>query len=441
MKTTSSRLRALSCTAAFATAALAAYADFEMPKIDVELKGQVYVENTDFGASQDRKGSRTDLHFQRLRLTVTGMMDEVWGFKFQTCGNVGTSKQGSLGYGLVAQDVDWNDRDIRIIDGYAIANFSEALNLKVGLTKIPLTRANLDDCFAPLTLDRSMFVYSAYGSSPAKFSRDIGAVAWGTFIEEKLKYFAGVFQGREGMTRSTHPFSGATVTSSIEPESSLEYVGRVHYSFFDPEPGSGYAGTYFGELNILTVGLGFAYEAQAVYRNVSPTGVVTGDDTVDYTALAADFMFERPVGNGVITATAQYLKTDFDDGYKTNFNAGDRLANITGMNGQKNGWFAKGAYTLPQTFGREGRLQPYVVYEDWKFAHLLGIDNQKITQSGLGLNYYVKGQRVRLTVEYLKTEFDKPTGLIGGRVNPTTFAPLDKFESYNTIRLMLQIVI
>ena len=215
MNTTPSKLRTLLSVAALAVAP--SLPAMEIPKIDVELKGQVYVENTDYGIGQDRMGSRTDLHFQRLRLTVTSMLDETWGFKFQTCGNVGTSKQGSLGYGLTAQDVDWNDRDVRIIDGYVIGNFSDALNTKIGLTKIPLSRANLDDCFAPLTLDRSMYTYSAYGSSPAKFSRDIGAVVWGSFNEEKLKYFAGAFQGREGYTRTTHPFSGATVTE-VDPK-------------------------------------------------------------------------------------------------------------------------------------------------------------------------------------------------------------------------------
>ncbi len=197
--------------------------------LQIELKGQIYAETTDFGAGLDRTGARTDIHFQRMRLTATGMLDQKFGFKFQTCGACGTTKQGSLGYGVTAQDVDANDRDIRIIDAYAIANFSSAFNLKVGLTKLPLTRANLDDCFAPLTLDRSMFVYTAYGTSPAKFSRDFGAVAWGGNGNDRVRYFAGIFQGREGLTKMAHPFSGATVTSSIEPTNAFEYVGRVHY--------------------------------------------------------------------------------------------------------------------------------------------------------------------------------------------------------------------
>ena len=166
------------------------------------------------------------------------------------------------------------------------------------------------------------------------------------------------------------------------------------------------------------------------------------DETADYTAYAADMLFEYPTkAAGTFTVNAQYLKTDFEDAYKTNFNAGDRLANITGLNGQKDGWFAKAGWILPVKLGPQGLLQPYGIYESWKFAHLLGIDGQQITQYGGGLNYYVRQQNVRMTMEYLKTEFDKPTGLIGGRVDPTTFAPVDKWTKYGTFRLMLQVVI
>jgi hypothetical protein len=421
------------------TLATSAPALAQSPTIDFEIKGQVFVESTDFGTGLDRQGARTDIHFQRLRLVATGKLNDVWGFKFQTCGNCGTSKQGALGYGVTAQDTDWNDRDIRIIDGYATADFAEQFRLKIGLTKLPLTRANLDDCFSPLSQDRSFFVYSAYGSSPAKFSRDFGVVAWGGFNDDKLRYYIGAFQGREGVVKTTHPFSGATVTSSIEPQNSFEYVGRVHYAFLDAEPGAGYQGSYLGDLKVFTIGAGFAYEPKAVFKNVTAAGAVTNDETVDYTAFSADMMFEYPTSAGTVTATAQYLKTDFEDAYKTNFNGGDRLTNITGINGQKDGYYIKAAYMFPGTIGAEGRLQPYFLYEDWTFAHLLGINEQTIKQVGGGLNYYVHGQKVRLTGEYLKTEFGTATGFIGARVDPTTFAPLDKVKDYGSFRLMLQV--
>ena len=60
--------------------------------IQMDLKGQFYIENTDFGSGPNGTSSRTDMHFQRTRLTITGMYDEVWGMKFQTCGNCGSTK-------------------------------------------------------------------------------------------------------------------------------------------------------------------------------------------------------------------------------------------------------------------------------------------------------------------------------------------------------------
>ena len=45
--------------------------------------------------------------------------------------------------------------------------------------------------------------------------------------------------------------------------------------------------------------------------------------------------------------------------YRTNFNAGDRLANITGLNGQKKGGYIKAAYILPVKLHGEGLIQPY----------------------------------------------------------------------------------
>jgi len=411
----------------------------QSPTINFEIKGQIFVERTDFGTGQDRQGSRTDIHFQRLRLVANGQFNDIWGFKFQTCGNCGTSKSGALGYAVTAQDTDWNDRDIRVIDAYATADFSEQFRMKIGLTKLPITRANLDDCFAPLSQDRSFFVYTAYGTSPAKFSRDLGAVIWGGFNDDKLRYYLGAFQGREGITKTTHPFSGATVTSTIEPSSAFEYTGRVHYALLEAEPGSGYSGSYLGDMKVLTIGGGFAHESNAVYKNVASTGALLDSATVDYNALAADFMFEYPTKAGTVTATAQYLKTDFQDAYLTNMNAGDRLVNITGLNGQKNGYYVKGAYLFPGKLGKEGMVQPYFLYEDWKFAHLLGINNQTVTQTGVGVNYYVHRQNVRLTAEYLDTEFGTETGFLGARVDPVTFAPIDKLKSYGTFRLMLQV--
>jgi len=416
--------------------------------LQIDLKGQIYLENTSYGGGIKGDESRTDIHFMRNRISLTGMLDETWGYKFQTCGNTGTTKN-TLGYALSDQDTNGNDRDVRVIDAYGIANFNPALNLKVGLTKIPLTRANLDDCFAPLSQDRSMFVYSAYGTSPAKFARDLGGVATGRFFDDKLTYFAGIFQGREGSSTVVNPLGGATYTSSNAPKTMLEYVGRLTYDFMDSEGGSGYQGTYFGEKNVLNIGVGMAYQPKAAYKYGAATpGINTSNnvygatlqngnaDTVDYTAYAVDFMYEQKLPAGVITATGQYLKVDFENAWQTNTNPGDHLAVVAGLNGQKEGGYGKLAYILPLTIGKAGKLQPYAMYEYWEFARVLGVNHQIINQPGGGINYYVLGDnRVRLTVEYLRTDFNTPTQLpVGG----TTV--VQGVKGYDTFRTMLQLV-
>jgi len=428
-----------------------ASAVFAGPRIDVgeeggyiqlDLKTQVYMENTDIGSGPTGQSDRTDVHFQRNRLSLTGMLDEVWGMKFQTCGNASTTKS-PVGY-TFSQVNDSNDRDVRIIDAYVIGNFDEALNMKLGLTKIPLSRANLDDCFAPLSLDRSNFVYMPFGGSAIKFTRDTGLVFWGSFIGEKLKYWAGALEGREGVFKWSAPGQTvlplpATATSSPEPKSSLEYVARLHYAFLDPEQGSGYEGTYFGEKKIFTIGVGAAYEPDAIYSHVTYSALtdrstLNTQDTVDYTAYAADLMFEYPFDIGMVTLNSQYLKVDFKNAYLTNANPADRNTIIAGLNGQKEGGYGKLAYMLPMTIGKEGRLQPYVFFEHWKFAHLLGVNGQKIEQQGAGINYYVRKQNVRATLEYIDTEFDKETTLFG-------FTDSTKVKDFRTVRLMVQIVI
>lgn len=461
------------CAVALAATMLCAGAAQAGPRIEfgddggfvqLDIKGQFYVENTSYGGGTKGDESRTDFHFMRNRFGLTGMIDDTWGYKFQTCGNTGTTKMPVM-YSLSAQDNDWNDRDVRIIDAYAIGNFNEHLNVKVGLTKIPLSRANLDDCFAPLSQDRSMFVYSAYGTSPAKFSRDLGGVAMGRFFNERLTYFAGIFQGREGTSSAQVPLgpaAGFMATSTTAPKTNLQYVGRMTYDFLESEGGSGYQGTYFGDKKIFNIGVGMAYQPQAAYKSttnvfsysngstsqgpapVIPTGSTitkvasrnTSNDTVDYMAFAADMMFEYPTAFGVPTVTAQYLKVDFDDAYKTSFASAERLSVISGMNGQKEGFYVKAAHILPFKIGKAGTIQPYGLYEDWKFAHLLGLNDQKVQQYGVGINYYVLGdQRVRITGEYLKTSFDKLATLpVAGT------AGLANVKDFDTFRMMLQVV-
>lgn len=141
--------------------------------------------------------------------------------------------------------------------------------------------------------------------------------------------------------------------------------------------------------------------SQVTYSAVNDRSTLNSKETADYTAYAADLMFEYPFDIGTLTVSSQYLKADFEDAYKTNSNPADRNTIVAGINGQKEGWYAKLAYLLPVTIGKEGKLQPYVLHENWKFTHLLGVNDQTVTTTGVGINYYIHKQNVKTTLEYL----------------------------------------
>jgi hypothetical protein len=148
--------------------------------------------------------------------------------------------------------------------------------------------------------------------------------------------------------------------------------------------------------------------------------VVQNKETVDYTAFTADVLCEYPTTSGTYTLTSAYLKNHFDDAYKTNFNPGDRLANIGGLNGQKEGWYVRGAYLMPQTIGKKGKLQPYAYHESWDFAQISGVTEQNIKQQAVGINWYITGNNnVRFTLEYQRNKFAKPTAFANGTASPS----------------------
>ena len=119
----------------------------------------------------------------------------------------------------------------------------------------------------------------------------------------------------------------------------------------------GYKGTYLGKKQVLTFGGAYQYEPDVAYGDT-----VTGTGDSDYRGWTVDGFFEYPLaGAGTFTASAAYEDVDVDDAY---LGASPAPASI-GLNGQKNGWYAKAGYLLPgvplQFFGR---------YEKWRFASL-----------------------------------------------------------------------
>jgi hypothetical protein len=342
--------------------------------MQLDYKGQFQLRHRDTGASPNGDESATEFNFRRNRLALMGAYGDHFGLYVQT-EYTEDMNIGTLGVS------DGSDSEFQILDAVARFKLRPELNVWAGKFKYGFTRENLEACERPLTLDRSLLIRAPYVTT-----RDKGVAVWGDLVDGMFQYRADVMNGRSD--------------SASTPESNLRYTGRVHVSLLDPETGYGYDGTYLGKKKVLTVGAGYQMENAVAFRNVLAQ---TGES--DYRAWTVDGFLEYPLaGIGTITASAAYVDYDFDDAHQS----GSPDAGVIDLNGEKNGYYAKAGYLLPnlplQFFGR---------YENWSFARLNNFFNQEIDWYGVGVNWYLRGQNLKITAEYSEADFDKE-GLAGG---------------------------
>jgi hypothetical protein len=269
-------------------------------------------------------------------------------------------------------------KNFDIIDTFFTADYTDSFRLRAGLTKDPMIREENESCFEPLSLDRSYFVYT----NLPRLNRDFGILLWGNVADAMFQYRLAAMKGNDDIN---------------DPKSSLRYTARVHVSLLDPEFSLTYKGSYLGQKKVLTFGAGYQTESEAVYGNVAGLSMAK-----DYKAYTYDVFFEYPTEAGTFTASGAYLKADFQGAYEE----ADPDPRSTGLTGEKNGWYAKAGYLLPQKIG-SGKIQVYGRYEKWQIAELYGIYDQQIKWSAFGINYYIKGQNLRLTLEYSMNDYVK----------------------------------
>lgn len=368
-------LVALSFLGAFIQQALAGPA-IRMPNnvgwLQINYEMQLYGQWRSNGSGPDGTDSTTDIYFRRNRLSFRGMANEKYGFY------TSLEFQGDRYIGPINT---WETpiSDFFVLDAFFLANYSDKFHLRAGLTKDPLVRQHNVGCFFPLSLDRSLFVYT----SIPRVSRDFGILLWGNLMDKRLQY---KFSAMEG------------IDSTNQPSSTLRYTGRLHYSFWDPEDLPLYWSTYLGTKKVLTVGAGYQFEMDAAYGNQALDTLPT-----DYKAWTFDLFMEYPTAAaGTFDFGAAYLDSDFDDAYL----GGDPSPQSIGIDGQKNGYYVMAGYLLPKKLG-PGQVQFFGRYENWSFAELGGVEDQEIDWYALGVNYYLNGQNMRLTFQYSVNDFDK----------------------------------
>ncbi len=354
--------------------------------LQLDYKGQFQMTVRDSGSGDNNEDSTSNFNFRRNRIALMGKYGDMMSLYVQTEFTEDVNVK-TLGVASSNQGAEF-----QMLDAVMRFDIDNAFKVNVGKFKYNLSRENLEACEMPLTLDRSLFIRTAYTTT-----RDQGVAVWGNLFNNVFQYRADVMEGRKAVSGDT------------APSSSFRYSVRSHVTLLDPESDYGYKGTYLGKKKVLTFGAAYQFEPEIAYGDT-----VAKTDKKDYSAWTVDAFFEYPLaGAGTVTASAAYEDVDLGDAYK----GANPDPDTIGLNGQKNGWYVKGGYMLPtvplQFFGR---------YEKWKFASLNNIYDQRIDWYGGGANYFFRDQNLKLTMEVSRTAFDKE-GTVDGVAskNFTTF--------------------
>ena len=176
----------------------------------------------------------------------------------------------------------------------------------------------------------------------------MGFQARGFFAKDRLQYRVGAFSGER----------------DANGHNSMRTAGYVQYDFFDREKGYLFTGTALGKQKILAVDAGF--DKQSSYRGFSAN-------------VAADI----PVNGGdEVAGQVQYYHYDGQNKFTAIPNQND--------------FMLEAAY-----YAHKVKVQPFLKYEGQAFVAAANA-TKDIDRFGMGANYYIRGQNLKWTCQYLR---------------------------------------
>lgn len=249
-----------------------------------------------------------------------------------------------------------NSNEIQVMDAAAQISLSDTSQIWFGRFLPPSDRANL---YGPYYAHHwAVYTDGVQDGYPFVFQgRDNGAMYLGEF--DKVKVAAGLFDG-----------------ASATGDDTVLTAARLQLDFWDAEPGYYQNATYYGEKNLLALGL--AFQAQ-------------GSDKAAFTA---DFLLEQPVGDGgAYTVEAEWARYDGLGGYDGDY-------------GLSNGGYVLAAYLFPNLAG-PGRFEVLAKYARASFsegASIFDVDYDQDTTE-VNLNYLMSQFNARFMIFFKDTRF------------------------------------
>ena len=258
---------------------------------------------------------------RRARLGVKGSFAEDVDFTFQA----------ELGNGSLSSTANYR---AQATDVFVTWKKFDYANVTFGQFKTPYGYEQL------IADTKTPFVERSLPNDRLTLSRQIGAMVSGDFLDKRLSYAVGAFNGNG-------------VNNSANDNERFLTVGRVS---------------------------GVALKT-AKYKLTAGANAFTTDDGVDAAAIQRDgYAFDAQFNAGRFDAAAEWFQTDSAPAAGTDFTA--------------NGWAAHGAYYVV-----EKKLQALLRYETYDAN--TSFADQTSESWTIGLNYFLKGDDLKLMVNYI----------------------------------------
>jgi hypothetical protein len=279
-----------------------------------------------------------NLYLRRDRFQVAGSVAPGVTFFFQTDDPNLGKAPKNLTAGFVVQDA-WMQWQLN--EGFAI-NFGKLL--------VPFSRNELQSTVSFLTLDISPASTVFITPTATDAFRDTGVELKGYLIDGgRLEYRYALMQG----------------VRAVDSRNGFRNSAYLQYNFLETERGYVYAGTNLGKKNIFNISGG--YDGQGGYH-----------------AYSADAFTTLKVGAGDEFA-GQFQWTHYDSEHST-----------TIAIPRQNDYLVELAY-----FISAAKFQPFGKYEKQSFS-AGELQKNDVTRWGAGAHYYVYGQNLKLSAQYLR---------------------------------------
>jgi len=268
---------------------------------------------------------------------------------------------------------------VRVLDAIAQLDAFDEFHLWAGHMLVPSDRSNFSGPFfmSPWNYPG---VYSVAGNfafvGPAEgpAGRNTGSTVWGDLGGGLFKYYAGIF-------------------NLTDPAASPLFTGRLNFAPIGREPGFYHSSTYYGDKDVLALGVGAQYQRRGSMGPVplDAAGAPTGPAPLDnFSEVNADLLAEVRLGDSVITGEVAYYH------FVGDYNPAD------------DAFYVLGSFLTPKVW--VGHLQPMVRYQ-WA--------KEKTTDTKMSIvdahvAYVVKGYALRTLVGFQRTDMDH--GIVGNAI-------------------------